>query len=316
MDKEYKRSTLRFYFSFNDPYSFLISPAVKNLSQNYRVDIEMIPLTKFDNDTLFSADNATAAYYLSDVLRFSGKAGRALNFKQHSQDAKKVCLGKFLADEKMLGLKYINLVFASRWVNGKDISSTKDLLEGMKFLELGDENLEEAFETDKYQDQLDGQNALAEADGVIGVPFFSFQGEGYLGPDRLEFLEEAIKSDPSLIIHHDASYTVIQPEELDKFLATANSLVLDVRIPKIFGSGHIPGSNCLPAKIVHRNMERLDRDWSLVIVDDGGVEASDIAFSLATQGFGKVSVLSGGIESYKGERATGLDNWQDRLLKK
>ena len=40
MDNKAKKEIVRFYFSFNDPYSFIIAPAVKSLAQNYKVDIE------------------------------------------------------------------------------------------------------------------------------------------------------------------------------------------------------------------------------------------------------------------------------------
>tara|TARA_B100000959_G_scaffold185050_1_gene193482 strand:+ start:54823 stop:55773 length:951 start_codon:yes stop_codon:yes gene_type:complete len=316
VDQKYKRELIHFYFSFNDPYSFLIFPMVKNLSQNYKVDIEMISVTAYDRDTLFSADETLASYYLSDVLRYSGKLGRTLNFMPQFQDATKASLGKFLADNKMLSQKYINLVFAARWINGKDISSTQDLVNGLKFLELGEERLREALESAEYLQQQKQVEVLADSNGVRGVPFFRFRNEEFMGPDRLEFLEDVLKSDPSLVIHHDASYGVIKPEELGKYLASPDSIVLDVRIPKSFGAGHIPGSNCLPARVVHRNLDRLDREWNLAIVDDGGVEATDVAFYLASNGFGKVSVLSGGISDFKGEMSKGLKNWQDRLLKK
>ncbi|MBI4827580.1 MAG: DsbA family protein [Nitrospinae bacterium] len=314
MDAPFKKETFRFYFSFNDPYSFLITPAVLGLAKDYRVDIEYLPLTQYDSAGLFSPDAAQAAYWREDIARFAKKAGRTLNFMDAPQDSSGVCRAKWLADEKMVGVKLINLVFAMRWVNGKDISSATDAAAGLAFLELDGAALADAFSGAAYQLAQDKAEDMADADGVIGVPFFVFRGQKFYGADRIEALEGTLKNDPNLIIHHDAAYSVIKPEELAARLAEGKpALVLDVRIPKDFGAGHIPGANCLPAKIVHRNLERLEREWTIIVVDDGGVDANETAFMLSSRGYRNVSVLSGGIRAWKGPLEKGLDTWHDKL---
>jgi len=311
------KETLRFYFSFNDPYSFIVTPAVKNLSQNYKIEIEYIPLASFDRSGVFSKDESVRNYYRADIERFSKKAGRKLNYIDQTQDSAKVCRGLFFANEKMLGLKFINLVFAMRWVNGKDIGDTSALIESLKFLEFDETELREALESDRYASQLTALNKQAKDDGVIATPFYLFKGAGYLGVERIEYLEEDIESDPSLIIHHDAGYIVIQPEELKKKLDDKDPMVVvDIRIPKDFGHAHIPGSNCIPAKVVHRHVNDLDRDWPIVLVDDGVVDSSEIGFFLGSEGFKNISVLSGGFPAWKGATQSGLENWRDKLKSK
>ncbi|VAX19864.1 hypothetical protein MNBD_NITROSPINAE02-750 [hydrothermal vent metagenome] len=305
---------IRYYFSFNDPYSFILTPAVKNLSHGYRIDIDYIPLSRFDGLGMFSADEATRKFYLADASRFARKGGRKLIFDNRAQSSSGVCRAKFLADEKMLGLKYINLVFALRWVSEKDISTPQDIVEGLKFLEIPEDELVEAITGDKYLEATLQGEAMAADDGVIGVPFMTFRGEAYMGPDGLDYLENALKSDKTLVIHHDASYGVIKADELAaKLYKKEPLLVLDVRIPKEYREGHIPGSNCLPAKVVHRNFNRLETGWNITLVDDGGVDASETGFMLASRGFGNVACLSGGYPAWKGKVETGLDAWQDKL---
>ncbi|MBI4666319.1 MAG: DsbA family protein [Nitrospinae bacterium] len=314
MDVSFDKEIIRFYLSFNDPASFILAPMVKNLSHAYKVDVEYIPVTTFDRTGLFSINEAERRYYIRDIGRFSKKADRKLNYIDQPLDCRKACLGRFYADEKMLGLKYINLVMAARWLGAKDISNTGAIAESVKFIELGGTGLAMALETSLYETAQAEAEAGAVKDGVIGVPFMVFRGEGFFGADRLPYLEDVIKSDPSLIVHHDASYSVISPGEMaEKVKNNEPLLALDVRIPKDFGQGHIPGANCLPAKIVYRNMNRLDRDWTIIVVDEGGVEASEVAFALAGAGFGKVAVLSGGMKLWNGAVETGLDKWQDKL---
>lgn len=314
MDIPFNKERITLYLSFNDPYSFLIAPAVKSLSHAYKVEVEYVPLTAFDRAGLFSEDPAIRRYHLKDVERFSKKADRKLKFDDRPQDSTAACLGRFYAEEKMLGLKYINLVMATRWLGGKDISNIGDLAEAVKFIELDAEGLRAAVEPGKYSARQAEAEEKARVDSVTGVPFMVFRGEGFWGADRLSYLEDVIKSDPSLIVHHDASYSVIQPDELhDKIVKNAPIFVLDIRIPKDFAAGHIPGANCLHAKIVHRNLSRMDRDWTIVVVDEGGVEASETAFMMAGEGFKNMTVLSGGMKSWKRDLEKGLDKWQDKL---
>lgn len=307
--------TLRFYFSFNDPYSFIITPAVKNLAHNYKIDIEYIPLSTFDRSGLFSEDVYVRDYYKADIERFVKKAGRKLNYIDQPQDSAKVCRGLFLANEKMLGLKYINLIFAMRWVSGGDIGETADIIKNLKFLEFDESELKEALESDEYSSgMMTAVEKQAKDDGVIATPFYIFKGARYMGAERIEYLEKDIESDECLIIHHDAGYTVKQPDELKKMLDKKEDMVvLDIRIPKDFGQAHIPGSNCIPSKVVHRHVNDLNRDRSIILVDDGGVASSEIGFFLASEGFKKISVLSGGFPAWKWETQSGLENWRDKL---
>lgn len=308
------KETVKFYFSFNDPESFILLPAVKNLSSGYKINIDYIPLAKFDNEKLFSHDEATRKYQKADAERLSNKADRKLNYVDVLQNSEGVCRAKFLADEKMLGLKYINLVFALRWMSGKDISNVDDVINGVKFLELDEVELGLALKGDKYSALSAEMEKMAREDGVIGTPFISFRGQGYLGADRLSYLEDTLKADPSLIIHHDAAYGMISADELKVKLDKKEPLfVLDVRIPKDFSAGHIEGANCITARIVRRNIQRLDRDWTIVVVGEGGVDASETAFILASEGFKDVYALSKGFGSWSGEIVSGLDKWQDKL---
>ncbi|MBI5815281.1 MAG: DsbA family protein [Nitrospinae bacterium] len=308
------REKVKFYFSFSDPYSFLITPAVKGLTSNYKVEVEYIPISGFDREGVFSENETVRRYYKRDVERYSAKAGRKLSYEAKSQNSLPSCRARFFADETLMGIKYINLVFGLRWLMGKDISTLDHIAAGVKFIELDEAGLKEAFTTEKYAAQQNNSEEDAVKDGVIGTPFIVFRGEAFYGPDRLDALETVLKSDPSLIVYHDAGYAVIKHEEFaEKMKNKEPLLVLDVRIPKEFAAGHIPGANCLPAKIVHRNINRLDRDWTIVLVDDGGVDASETAFLVAGDGFKKISVLSGGMKDWKGAVETGLAKWQDKI---
>jgi len=316
MNSQQEREPLRLYFSFNDPYSFLVFGAMKNLAQNYKVNVESHPLGGYDSAGVFSPIAPQAAYWKRDAERFAAAAGRKLNYLPDAQDSTMARRGLYMAQEKLLGSKYINLVFALRWLSAGDISDSARMNKALSYLELKEEGLAAAMESDMFDQDLARVEETAMAEGVIGVPFFRFREEGFYGAHQLPALETLMKSDPALVIHHDASYGVTSPDELAARLHSGvETLVLDVRIPKEFGEGHIPGANCIPAKVVYRSLDKLDRRWSIVMVDDGGVDANEAAFLLASEGFRKVSVLSGGFPAWKGSVEKGMGQWHDKLKK-
>jgi 2-hydroxychromene-2-carboxylate isomerase/rhodanese-related sulfurtransferase len=313
MDTPVNKATVRFYFSFNDPYSFLMAPLVKQLAHDFKIDVEWLPLPGYDAVGMFADNEALRRYVRADAERVAKKVDRKLLFDDRPMDSRLAVRGKYFADRQMLGVKYLNLVFALRWVSAKAIDTVDDLAAGVSFLEMG-EPFVAAISGDAFEAAIDAAEAQAREDGVVGVPFLSFGGEGFLGPDRLPYLQERLMADPSLTVHHDASYAVIKPEELAAAVGRDEpTLILDLRIPKEFGAGHIPGANCLPAKVVYRNLNRLDREWRITLVDDGGVAGSEVGFFLAGEGFAHVTVLSGGWPKWTGPVATGLTDWQDKL---
>lgn len=310
------RPLLRYFFSFNDPYSFIITPEVKQLGHDYKIDIDYIPLPGFDQRGIFSADELEARYYDEDAARFAKERGREIRYLPAPLDSGMVCLLKPLFDREMLGLKFINLIFALRWVSEGDISDLAAVKKAVSFLEMDPQKIDEAANSDAGAYEVKRAEELARQEGVIGVPFFTFQDEHFYGADRLAQLAARLAADPSLLVRHDASYGVMTFDELTKALTGDDPpLVLDIRIPKEFEVGHIPGANCLPGKIVARNTSRIPHR-AVVVIDNGGATASETALFLAGEGFGQVFVLKGGHPSWGGEVETGLGSWQDKLLPK
>ena len=76
------------------------------------------------------------------------------------------------------------------------------------------------------------------------------------------------------------------------------------------------GPTVFPQELFIATWVGLDRDWDVVIVDDGGVSASETAFMLAGEGFGKVSVLTDGFPAWQGATEQGMDDWHDKLKPK
>jgi rhodanese-related sulfurtransferase len=81
-----------------------------------------------------------------------------------------------------------------------------------------------------------------------------------------------------------------------------DALVLDVRDPGEFGSGHIIGAKNMPLSRIDSAGSEIAakrRDKPVIVYCDDGNRAVKAAAALRTQGFGKVVSLSGGLGAWR-----------------
>jgi rhodanese-related sulfurtransferase len=81
-----------------------------------------------------------------------------------------------------------------------------------------------------------------------------------------------------------------------------DALVLDVRDPGEFGTGHIIGAKNLPLSRIDSAGSEIAgkrRDKPVIVYCDDGNRAVKAASALRTQGFGKVVSLSGGLGAWR-----------------
>ncbi|RDY27462.1 rhodanese-like domain-containing protein [Romboutsia weinsteinii] len=80
-------------------------------------------------------------------------------------------------------------------------------------------------------------------------------------------------------------------------------LILDVRTPGEFGSGHIPKSKNIPVNELSLRVDSLDlyKDEDVIVYCASGMRSASAAKILSKYGFNKVYNLSGGLGSYKGK---------------
>ena len=77
-----------------------------------------------------------------------------------------------------------------------------------------------------------------------------------------------------------------------------DALVVDVRDPGEYDSGHILGARNVPlARIESSELKRKDKP--VIVYCEGGDRASKAAAAMRKQGFAKVVLLSGGIGAWK-----------------
>jgi rhodanese-related sulfurtransferase/rubrerythrin len=81
--------------------------------------------------------------------------------------------------------------------------------------------------------------------------------------------------------------------------------ILDVRQPKEYESGHIPGAKLIPLPEIKDRMDEIDPDRPTVVYCAIGGRSRVAAQMLAGKGFKKVYNLSGGIKAWNGNTAQG-----------
>lgn len=89
--------------------------------------------------------------------------------------------------------------------------------------------------------------------------------------------------------------------ELTQLVNKSDAVVLDVRSPKEFKSGHILGARQLKQEEVKsRDFKKLEnqKDKPIIVVCAMGNSARGIAAAMAKEGFSNVKVLKGGMNSW------------------
>ena len=89
--------------------------------------------------------------------------------------------------------------------------------------------------------------------------------------------------------------TISQKELMARMKSETNTFVLDVRTPKEYGSGHIPGATNINHTELSNHLEKLRgyKDKDVVVYCERGVRAKKAQGILRTAGFSHVYHLKG-----------------------
>lgn len=194
------------FWSFRSPYSYLATPQMLELQQNYTVDVNLrtvFPIAVRDPD-FFNPDNAKRGRYIQmDWVRraeFLGMPGIWPSPDPIVQDLKTF---KIASDQPLIHRLSKLGIEAQR--RGKGIEFAKEvshlIFGGTKDWDQGDHlalastragldlaDMEQATESGDHVTEIEANQDLLEASGHWGVPTFVFNGEPFFGQDRIELL--------------------------------------------------------------------------------------------------------------------------------
>ena len=102
-------------------------------------------------------------------------------------------------------------------------------------------------------------------------------------------------------------YSILTDQQLRQQIAASEPMVIvDVREPREFAAGHIPGARLIPyGGAARRVLKELDKDDHVVFVCHTGPMGDELARLLVANGYRHVANLRGGMRGWSGPRVTG-----------
>ncbi len=196
------------FWSFRSPYSYLATPDLLQLRQDYDVDIKLrvvLPIAVRDKKSVFDPDNMKPALYLMmDSKRRSEMLGMPFEFPP-SPDPVVQDLQTFeVAQEQPYIYRLCKLgVEAERRGRGLDLAAavSRLIMGGTKGWDKGDllrnavksagldlDELDAAIKDGDHLEEIERNHDALAAAGHWGVPTMVVRGEPFFGQDRINTL--------------------------------------------------------------------------------------------------------------------------------
>jgi 2-hydroxychromene-2-carboxylate isomerase len=188
--------TIRLYFSFRSPYSWLafvrIGPALTGLP----VALEYLPVfppPNYPNDP--TAVPNKVKYITHDVARLAEAYGFGFKMPEKVDCEWVRPHAAFLyALDQGKAVPFGRGLFEARFVHGRDVGDDGVMAEvasghGLDAGALVAAAADAAYQTRVVQGMING----VQQDSIFGVPYFVYRGERFWGNDRIDWLVRAIR---------------------------------------------------------------------------------------------------------------------------
>ena len=196
------RKICQYFFTPNSPWSYLGHARFVASARQHGVQIEVRP---FDLGKVFGISGGLPlakrapqrqAYRLTELARWAEFLQLPLNvqptfFPVSPDAASKLIIGTRLALGGEVALHLTQAIMRALWAEEKNIGDEETLIQIANRCELDGRTLFKSSETASVQAEYDRNTEDASAANVFGAPWYLFDGEGYWGQDRLDFLERA-----------------------------------------------------------------------------------------------------------------------------
>jgi 2-hydroxychromene-2-carboxylate isomerase len=191
--------TIKFYFDFLSPYSYLALTQLDALTARTGSHIEFTPISVLavmkltDNSPTTILSKVKGAYAMADIARWVRRYGVPFgrDRSQRKIDDERLLAGAAIAGELGEIEAYTRAVFGAVWGDGPAIADDGVLAQ---VLGAGGVSQVDAVlaERERGAAIIEANGKAAAEAGVFGTPSFIVDGELFFGNDRLNFLEEAL----------------------------------------------------------------------------------------------------------------------------
>jgi 2-hydroxychromene-2-carboxylate isomerase len=182
--------TIRFYFSFRSPYSWLATYRISKLEAELPVTFELVPVFPPKN---FKSDPAAVPDKVSYIKMDVERITKAYGFKivwPHPWDTDWIRPhASFLyAEDQGKGMAFSLAVHTARFCEGLDVGDDEVIKKLAAKIDLDPEETLKVADDRKFHKQILQGMKRAGADKIFGVPTFIYDNQIYWGNDRLEWL--------------------------------------------------------------------------------------------------------------------------------
>ncbi len=194
------------FWSFRSPYSYLVTPDLLRLREDYDVTVKLrpvLPIAVRTKDTLFAGDKKRVQYILIDAVRRAEFLGMKIGLPspdpivQNMETFEVAEEQPFIHHLTGLGVeaerrgKGIDLAYHLAhliWGGGPGWNEGDRLANAVAKAGLDLAEMETAIAGYDPMVDIEANHAALEAAGHWGVPTMVFQGEPFFGQDRVETL--------------------------------------------------------------------------------------------------------------------------------
>ena len=192
---------LDFYFDFGSPTAFLANSRLRQLQQEYDFKIHYKPVLlggifKATGNSSPVMVAAKGEYMLKhDLPRYAQKYSVALKFNPHfpinTLQLMRAATG--LLDKSNFD-SFINTIFKAIWIDGLNMGDEMVLQKVLSDSNFNSHDIFKLASSDSVKEILIANTDSAVKRGLFGVPTIFINGEMFFGQDRLDFVEEILKS--------------------------------------------------------------------------------------------------------------------------
>ena len=185
--------TIKFYYDFKSPFTFLAFDPALDLERTHRVRVRFIPHV-FDFEAYGGAlevrDERSwrkVRYLYRDVRRFASERGIIIRGPQKLYDSRLALMSGLFADHHGKFREYARRVWELFFRRELDIEKFEQLAPLLEGIGLAPEALRRYCDTDGPRELAEAL-AEAERDQVFGVPTLMVDGEPFWGNDRIDWV--------------------------------------------------------------------------------------------------------------------------------
>jgi rhodanese-related sulfurtransferase len=109
------------------------------------------------------------------------------------------------------------------------------------------------------------------------------------------------------MVEQGKPFSDMSAAEAEKFIAGAqNAVVIDVRTPSEYQSGHIPGAKLIPLDEIETRYVEIPKAETILVVCQGGTRSAAACEILSQKGFVNLVNIFDGTASWPGKKEIGL----------